>query len=88
VLDTSFVVHALIRTQPSHQPALEFLQRLAEAETLILYNRLLEVELAETAIYSGVNRIVTTDTHFGAVPERLLTVYTTSSRLAACRRQR
>lgn len=48
-LDTSFVVDALIATQPQHGPCLAFLERLAEAGSTIYFNRLLEIELAETA---------------------------------------
>jgi predicted nucleic acid-binding protein len=48
-LDTSFVVDALVATQPQHGPCLDFLERLAEAGSTVHVNRLLEMELAETA---------------------------------------
>ena len=48
-LDTSFVVHALVGTQPAHAACQAFLQQLAEQESVIFFNRLLEVELAEAA---------------------------------------
>jgi predicted nucleic acid-binding protein len=48
-LDTSFVVEALITTQPNHKPCQAFLLGLAEAGSTIYFNRLLEIELAETA---------------------------------------
>jgi predicted nucleic acid-binding protein len=49
LLDTSFVVHALIGSQTLHVPCRDFLQRLAAADTTLYFNRLLEMELAETA---------------------------------------
>jgi predicted nucleic acid-binding protein len=48
-LDTSFVVDALITTQPNHRPCQAFLLALAEAGSTVYFNRLLEMELAETA---------------------------------------
>jgi predicted nucleic acid-binding protein len=47
VLDTSFVVDALIVSQPLHGSCLAFLLRLVEAETSITFSRLLEIELYE-----------------------------------------
>jgi predicted nucleic acid-binding protein len=49
LVDTSFVVEALIVSQPVHESCLDFLVRLAEAETELVFSRLLELELAETA---------------------------------------
>lgn len=48
-LDTSFVVDALIDTQPHHGACSAFLEGLAESGSTIYFNRLLEMELAETA---------------------------------------
>jgi predicted nucleic acid-binding protein len=47
VLDTSFVVEALIVSQPLHEPCLGYLLRLVEAETRIVFSHLLEMELYE-----------------------------------------
>lgn len=47
--DTSFVVEALVETQPLHQTCAGFLERLVEAETTIVTSELLVVELAEAA---------------------------------------
>jgi predicted nucleic acid-binding protein len=49
VLDSSFVVESLVGTQPRHAVCREFLQRLLDNGTTLYFNRLLEVELAETA---------------------------------------
>lgn len=49
LLDTSFVVEALLPRQPGHTAAQEYITRLLSAGTTIYYNRLLEMELAETA---------------------------------------
>ena len=49
VLDTSFVVEALIGSQPLHRACQDFLVRLAGAGTELVYSRLLEGELHETA---------------------------------------
>ncbi len=49
VVDTSFIVDALIATQPRHNACRTFLEQMAEAGTVIYFNRLLELELAETA---------------------------------------
>lgn len=47
VLDTSFVVDALLPGQPRHEECLGFLERLGEHGIVVHYNRLLEVELLE-----------------------------------------
>jgi predicted nucleic acid-binding protein len=49
LLDTSFVVEALIESQPLHSAAVEFLVRLEGESVRIRYCALLELELAETA---------------------------------------
>lgn len=49
VLDTSFIVDALISSQPLHAQCRTFLVALAGAESAIVFNRLLEIELAEAA---------------------------------------
>lgn len=49
LVDTSFVVEALIRSQPLHRRCQDFLLRLAEAGTELVYSRLLDAELSETA---------------------------------------
>jgi LytS/YehU family sensor histidine kinase len=49
LLDTSFVVEALITTQPLHTPAVEFLVEIAEAGVQVRYSALLELELAEAS---------------------------------------
>jgi predicted nucleic acid-binding protein len=46
-LDTSFVVEALIATQPLHNPCSVFLNRLDESGASIVASELLAVELAE-----------------------------------------
>lgn len=48
-LDTSFVVEAMIETQPLHVVCRAFLERLVEAETTVVTSDLLDVELAEAA---------------------------------------
>jgi len=48
-LDTSFVVDALLETQPLHQLCARFAAHLVEAETTVVTSELLEVELAEAA---------------------------------------
>lgn len=47
VLDTSFVVEALIVSQPLHEVCLAYLLRLVEGETRIVFSHLLEMELYE-----------------------------------------
>jgi predicted nucleic acid-binding protein len=47
VLDTSFVIDALLQGQPRHDECTAFLRRLAEQEVAVFFNRLLEVELLE-----------------------------------------
>jgi predicted nucleic acid-binding protein len=49
LVDTSFVVEAVIPSQPGHAAATRYLKRLAEAETILFFNRLLDLELAEAA---------------------------------------
>jgi hypothetical protein len=49
LLDTSYVVEALIRRQPQHQAAVDFLVKLAEANVTLRFSEMLELELAETA---------------------------------------
>jgi predicted nucleic acid-binding protein len=49
VLDTSFVVHALVATETLHAPARAYVEHLIESETTVYFNRLLELELAEVA---------------------------------------
>lgn len=49
VLDTSFVVDALLVGQPRHPDAYRYLLLLAVAGTNVYFNRLLELELAEAA---------------------------------------
>ena len=49
LLDTSFVVEALVVSQPLHSACIDYLVRLAHHGTELVYSRLLELELAETA---------------------------------------
>jgi hypothetical protein len=49
LLDTSYVVEALIVSQPLHTAAVNFLVRLATEDVRIRFSSLLELELAETA---------------------------------------
>lgn len=49
MVDTSFVVEALLPTQRHHQAAQAYLDRLAGAGTIVVFNELLEIELAEVA---------------------------------------
>jgi predicted nucleic acid-binding protein len=51
VLDTSFVVDALVTTQPRHEACLRFVFEISEARTTVFFNRLLEAELWE-AVYA------------------------------------
>ncbi len=48
-LDTSFVVEALIETQPLHGVGAAFFERLVQAGATVVTSELLEVELAEAA---------------------------------------
>ena len=48
-LDTSFIVNALIPSEPLHASSSAFMNALVDAETVLVYNRLVELELAETA---------------------------------------
>lgn len=54
LLDTSFVAEALLSAQPHHGEAATFLARLAEHGTVVHFNRLLEVELAEVAFRAAI----------------------------------
>lgn len=49
LLDTSFVLEALLRAQPLHAQCSAYLDRLVEAGPVVGFNRLLELELIETA---------------------------------------
>src|SRR5437879_6385926 len=49
VLDTSFVVDALIPTQTRHFECRAFLGYIVDAEATVIFNRLLEPELWEAA---------------------------------------
>ncbi len=42
------MVEALLPSQPDHAQCVAFLQRLAASDCLVVFNRLLEVELHET----------------------------------------
>jgi len=48
-LDTSFVVEALIESQPLHIVCAAFLERLVEVDTTFVTSDLLEIELSEAA---------------------------------------
>lgn len=48
-LDTSFVVACLSQAEPSHAEALGFLNRAVTNQSLVVYNRLLEIELVEAS---------------------------------------
>jgi hypothetical protein len=87
-LDTSFVVEALIATEPLHAVCNAFLTRIDESGTSVITNALLRAELAEASFAAGAETMVTTDTGFGLMPASLLTIYTERSRLASCRRNR
>lgn len=49
LLDTSFVIAALNSGEPKHSEAVDYLQRLTHEQSLLVYNRLLEIELVEVA---------------------------------------
>jgi predicted nucleic acid-binding protein len=49
VLDTSFVVHALDTDERHHRAAQSWLGRAGDAGTLLVFNRLLELELLDAA---------------------------------------
>lgn len=49
VLDTSFVIAALVTTEPLHSAARAFMLRLVTEEVVVYYNRLLEIEFSEVA---------------------------------------
>lgn len=48
LLDTSVVVEALLPSEPGHVACVAFLRRLAASGCLVVFNRLLQVELHET----------------------------------------
>lgn len=48
LLDTSVVVDALLPSEPSHAACVALLGKLAASECLVVFNRLLEIELHET----------------------------------------
>lgn len=54
VVDTSFVAAALLSAQPHHEEARHFLARLAEFGTVLYFNRLLELELAELSFRGAI----------------------------------
>jgi predicted nucleic acid-binding protein len=47
VLDTNVVAEALLPNEPEHKPCLAALERLADSNTPVVFNRLLEIELWE-----------------------------------------
>jgi predicted nucleic acid-binding protein len=49
VLDTSFIVDALLPSQERHVACRDYLERLVVGDTFVIFNRLLELELAEAA---------------------------------------
>lgn len=53
VLDSSFVVAALLPRQPHHRAARSFLGHLADEASTFYFNRLLETELVEAAFQIG-----------------------------------
>lgn len=48
--DTCFVVEALVAGQPLHRPARAFLERIAEAESVLYFNEILELELRDSSV--------------------------------------
>ena len=61
VLDTSFVVDAMVDGEPRHHDALRYLEILAAAGTTLYLSRLLEIELVEAAYKLSMRE------HFGSV---------------------
>lgn len=49
VLDTSFVIQVLNAQESQHAECVAFMESLTEKQTLLVYNRLLEIELVEVA---------------------------------------
>jgi predicted nucleic acid-binding protein len=49
LLDTSVVAEALLPNEPEHDPCLAVLDRLAASGSVVLFSRLLEIELWEVA---------------------------------------
>lgn len=91
-LDTSFVVHALVRGEKHHEGARAFLERLAEEGTALAFNEMGAAGLssydaihAATAEYVGSRTLVTTDIAFASVPPRRLALYTSANRVGRCR---
>jgi len=58
LLDTSFVVEALLVSQPLHAGAVDVLVRLATEDVRIRFSSMLELELAETAFRSLSRRTI------------------------------
>ena len=56
VLDTSVVAEAFLEREPEHRACDALFERLADAETLVVFNRLLELELWEV-VYNHVLRV-------------------------------
>ncbi|WP_413318334.1 type II toxin-antitoxin system VapC family toxin [Agrococcus sp. 1P02AA] len=56
VLDTCFVVAVLVPTEDHHGACAEFMERMVEHGTALYYNRVLEVELAETAFKIAIKK--------------------------------
>lgn len=48
-VDTSFVVDALVPAQHRHRAASDYLAAMISAQPLVVFNRLLEIELLDTA---------------------------------------
>jgi predicted nucleic acid-binding protein len=57
VLDTSFVVDALLRTESRHEECRQILERVADARSTIFFNRLLDAELCEAAYKIAVREL-------------------------------
>src|SRR4051812_29740116 len=49
LLDSSFVVNALLSGEAHHTAAVEYLERLADADSFLIFSHLLELELREVA---------------------------------------
>ncbi|WP_205620874.1 type II toxin-antitoxin system VapC family toxin [Intrasporangium chromatireducens] len=48
-VDTSFVIAALNQGEPHHQEAADFMTRLVDGQSLLIHNRLMEIEFVEVA---------------------------------------
>lgn len=94
VLDTSFVVRALVDSECGHDEAQAFMERLTRSRSFMLHSALLEIELAEPAFKiaikerPGAAALVTNDLGFAAVPADELRLLVDESRLDAARRRR